>query len=230
MLENNSIHGYTLLCQLGEGGMAEVWQAVNAEGNYVAIKILKAEFMAHQQIVQRFEEEATVMERLDHPNICRVYGSGLVDGRQAIVMEYLEGQDLASLLRSGRRFEEEELTSFWNSLVAALTHVHGLGIVHRDIKPSNIFLTREGSVKLLDFGVAKVKDSLTLTKTGTRIGTPLYMSPEQVNDSKHLDWKSDAYSLAVTFYHLVGGTPPYDSETESEFEIQRKIVYESLYS
>lgn len=144
------------------------------------------------------------------------------------MMEYLEGNDFSTMLKQGYVFRDSQLEEYWSKLVQALRHTHAKGIVHRDIKPSNIFLTKSDEVKLLDFGVAKMRSDLTYTKTGMCIGTPIYMSPEQVKDSKHLDCKTDIYSLAATFYHLITGVPPYDNDTTSEFEIQLKICQEPL--
>lgn len=228
MLYGEVINGYALCEHLGEGGMAEVWRAENSLGKSVAVKILKAEYCTMDSIVSRFENEARVMCRLDHPNIRGVYDYGTVEGRPAIVMEYLEGYDFSTMLKSGYIFRDNQLEIYWTKLVQALRHTHAKGIIHRDIKPSNIFLTKSGEVKLLDFGVAKTRDCLTHTKTGMRIGTPLYMSPEQVKDSKNLDHKTDIYSLAVTFYHLISGVAPYDYNATSEFEIQLKICQEPL--
>lgn len=229
MLCGELINGYTLCECLGEGGMAEVWRADNGSGQSLAIKLLSEELLRRPDVVQRFKNEAQVMLRLRHPNICAVYEySEELLGRPAILMEFLEGQDLASLMQSGRRFNDSELILWWNTLVDVLRYTHGCGIVHRDIKPSNIFLTTSGVIKLLDFGVAKLDDSLMLTKTGYTIGTILYMSPEQVRDSKNLGYKTDIYSLAVTFYHLLSGVAPYDFSTDSAFDIQMKICQEPL--
>lgn len=228
MLYGKVINGYALCEPLGEGGMAEVWRAESSLGKSVSVKLLKAEYVVMDNIVSRFENEARVMSRLDHPNIRGVYDYGTIEGRPAIVMEYLDGEDFSSMLKRGYAFRDTQLKDYWTKLVQALRHTHAKGIVHRDIKPSNIFLTKSGEVKLLDFGVAKTRSNLTHTKTGMRIGTPLYMSPEQVKDSKHLDYKTDIYSLAVTFYHLLTGVSPYDYNTTSEFEIQLKICQEPL--
>ena len=139
-------------------------------------------------------------------------------------MEYLDGDDLDALLKSGRHFTDEELRKWWNQTVDALNYTHAMGIVHRDIKPSNIFLDKKGNIKLLDFGIAKVKESMSMTRTGTTMGTLMYMSPEQVKDPKRVDSKSDIYSIAVSFVHLLTGKPIYDSDTSSEFDIQLSIV------
>lgn len=223
-MQNKKIWDYTLLRLLGKGGMAEVWYAENDIEKPAAVKILNPDFSLNTQIVERFRNEARVMVKLNHPNIRQVYSYTAIDGRPCIVMEYLEGDDLSSRLKRRERFNDEQLKKWWNQLVSALNYTHAQGVVHRDIKPSNIFIDREGNVKLLDFGIAKVRDSITSTATGAMMGTLMYMSPEQVRDSKHIDHKTDLYSLAVTFVHLLTGQAPYDRDTTDDFEIRNNIV------
>ncbi len=225
---NRTILGYTILSRLGEGGMAEVYYAENSIGKKAAVKFLKKKFCDDDGIVERFRNEAKVMVALDHPNIRQVFDYAELDGQPAIIMEYLEGDDLKSLIKGGRRFTGAEVTRLWDSLCDALNCTHAKGIVHRDIKPSNIFITNKGVVKLLDFGIAKVKDAVSGTQTGQKMGTLLYMSPEQIKDTKRVDYRTDVYSLAVTFVHLFRGAVPYDETKSSEWEIMNKIVSEPL--
>ena len=227
-MQGKQISGYTLQRLLGTGGMAEVWYAENKIGKKAAVKILLPKLCQDENVVSRFRTEAKVMVDLDHPNIRQVYDYGDIDGRPAIVMEYLNGDDLKARMKRGQRFTDEELKRWWNQLVDALNYTHHKGIVHRDIKPGNIFVDREGNIKLLDFGIAKVRESISSTQTGQKLGTLMYMSPEQVKDSKHIDYKTDVYSLAVTFVHLITGRKPYNSDTTSDFEISEQIVYKPL--
>jgi len=227
-MQGKTISGYTIKNHLGTGGMAEVWYAENKIGKKAAVKLLLPKLCQDENVVSRFLTEAKVMVELNHPNIRQVYDYGDIDGRPAIVMEYLDGSDLKARLKRGQRFTQEELVKWWNQLVDALNYTHKKGIVHRDIKPGNIFVDREGDVKLLDFGIAKVRDSISKTQTGQKLGTLMYMSPEQVKDSKHIDYRTDVYSLAVTFVHLITGKKPYDSDTSSDFEISEQIVYKPL--
>lgn len=224
----NAINGYTLQYQLGEGGMAEVWYAENKIGKKAAVKMLSPKFCDDDVIVARFENEARVMVRLEHPNIRQVYDYATVDGRPCIIMEYLEGNDLKSMMKLGYHFSDNELVKWWNQMAQALSYTHKKGVVHRDIKPSNIFIDDQGNVKLLDFGIAKNDDNAANTLTGPTMGTLLYMSPEQVKDPKRVGYKTDLYSLAVTFVHLVTGKSPYDSTNSSNFEIQMNIVRKPL--
>lgn len=227
-MQGTLVNGYTLQKLLGVGGMAEVWMAENKIGKKAAIKILLPKLCEDSNIISRFLTEAKVMVNLNHKNIRQVYDYGDINGRPCIIMEYLDGEDLKYKLKQGHTFSDEELINWWNQLVDALAYTHSKGIVHRDIKPGNIFVDTEGNIKLLDFGIAKVKDSITYTATGQKIGTLMYMSPEQVKDSKHIDYRSDFYSLAVTFVHLITGKRPYDSDTSSDFEICEQIVYQPL--
>lgn len=227
-MQNTSILGFTIQHKLGEGGMAEVWYAENKIGKAAAIKVLKKEFINMPTVVARFENEAKTMVTLNHPNIRQVLDYEVVNGQPCIVMEYLEGGDLKNRLNNGQKFSDTDLRNWWNQCVDALNYTHAKGVVHRDIKPANIFVTNHGIIKILDFGIAKAQDNIMLTQTGMNLGTLLYMSPEQIKDSKHIDYKTDVYSLAVTFFHLLSGNAPYDSDTSSAFEIQTKIVKESL--
>ena len=227
-MQGKNINGYALQQQLGVGGMAEVWLAENAIGKKAAVKLLLPKFCQDEAIVARFENEAKVMVQLDHPNIRQVYDYGNIDGRPTIIMEYLEGDDLKAFMKQGRCFSDEELARWWNQMVQALNYTHSLGVVHRDIKPSNIFIDKRGNVKLLDFGIAKNSDGGSGTLTGSTLGTRIYMSPEQVKDPKRVDYRTDLYSLAVTFVHLLTGKAPYDSTTSSDFEIQMDIVMKPL--
>jgi len=221
------ISGYTLKRQLGVGGMAEVWYAENNVGAKAAIKILLPNMCYDENVKSRFLTEAMVTVKLNNQYIRKVYDYGKIDGRPAIVQEYLEGCDLAAMLKRGQRFSNAYLEKWWNQLVSALRLTHSLGIVHRDIKPANIFIDTQGNVKLMDFGIAKVRSSISATSTGQVMGTLLYMSPEQVRDSKHIDYRSDIYSLAVTFVHLITGEKPY-SFCDSSFDMQVSIVSKPL--
>ena len=227
-MQGKTINGYTLQRLLGKGGMAEVWYAENKIGKKAAVKVLLNKLCDDEGIKARFLTEAKVMVELDHPNIRQVYDYGDIDGRPAIVMEYLEGTDLKTMLKRGQRISEEQLEKWWNQLVDALGYTHAKNVVHRDIKPSNIFIDNKGDVKLLDFGIAKVADTSSGTQTGSTLGTRIYMSPEQVKDPKRVGTSSDVYSLAVSFVHLLTGKAPYDSTTSSDFDIQVSIVSKPL--
>ena len=227
---NKSINGYTIMSFLGNGAQAVVWYAENRIGKPAAVKVLNPDLSLDETNVERFRNEARVMERLTHPNIRKVYGYGMLEGRPCMVMEYLEGADLKLKMKNGERFSDKEMRKWWGQLADALNYSHSQGIIHRDLKPANIFITKEGKVKLLDFGIAKIEGNGDLTQTGVVMGTRIYMSPEQVRDPKRVKAASDRYSLAVTFVHLLTGKPPYDgnSGSVSNFDIQMAIVQKPL--
>ena len=196
--------------------MAEVWYAENKIGNSAAVKILLPELCRNNNIVERFLTEAKTMVALNHPNIRKVYDYGDIDGCPAIVMEYLDGDDLKTRMKHGERFTDEELVKWWNQLVDAMKYTHSKGIVHRDIKPGNIFADKEGNIRLLDFGMSKSLDEdsdamLTMQRTG--LGTPGYMSPEQYLEAKDVDFRSDLFSVGATMYYTLTGEKPFKSET-----------------
>ena len=227
-MQGKIVNGFELKRLLGVGGMAEVWYAENEIHMPVAVKILNPIMSQSSAIVERFRQEAEIMVKLRHPNIRQIYGYGSIEGRPAIIMEYLEGKELGASLKNCERFTNEELVKWWNQLVDALKYTHEEGIIHRDIKPANIFVDSRGNIKLLDFGIAKIRESISMTHTGTFMGTLMYMSPEQIKDSKHIDYHTDIYSLAVTFVHLLTGKCPYDSTTTSDYDIQVSIVTKPL--
>ena len=222
------INGYQLKRLLGRGGMAEVWYAENGIGKPAAVKILNESLSGNQKIVERFHNEALIMVKLNHPNIRQVFDYGYIGHRHCIIMEYLEGNDLEAMLQSGKRFSDADLRRWWNQIADALNYTHAMGVVHRDIKPSNLFLDSKGDIKLLDFGISKIKEGISLTQTGSTIGTLMYMSPVQVKDPKRIDHRTDLYSLAVSFVQLLTGRPPYDSNFSSDFDIQLSIVSKPL--
>lgn len=227
-MENASINGYVLKYKLGDGGMSEVWYAENSLRKPAAVKVLLKKFCDEHEIVARFENEAKLMVQLNHPHIRNILDYGIIEERPCMVMEYLEGLDISKRIKKGEKFSNAQLINWWNDLVDALQYTHRKHIIHRDIKPSNLFITEGGKIKLLDFGVAKIKDNITVTQTGSRMGTLMYMSPEQVYDVKNLTYKTDVYSLAVTFYHIITGSAPYDNTKISDFEIQENIVRKDI--
>ena len=144
-------------------------------------------------------------------------------------MEYLEGEDLSDFIKRKGSPSDDQISKIFAQTLAAFHYAHLKGIVHRDIKPSNIFLLPDGTVKVLDFGIAKLYEAnQEMTQTGTQMGTPIYMSPEQVKADKTIDLRSDIYSLGVTLFFTVTGKPPYDGSTTSQFDIFNKIVFEPL--
>lgn len=224
------LQNYRILSKLGEGGMGEIWKAEHLSiDRKVAIKVLHAQYARNEAIRKRFRNEALALSKLEHPNIVRVYDLIEEDGMLCIVLEYVEGRNLDDLVRNvSGPLPPEQLGAVFKQILAAVAYAHEQGVIHRDIKPSNFMLTADGTVKVLDFGIAKVigADEAQLTRTGTRMGTANYMSPEQVMGAP-LDLRTDIYSLGVTLFVLATGRNPYEGE-EVEFKVYNRIVHEPL--
>jgi len=229
---NTSIGKYTITRKIGEGGMASVYEARHEMlGTKVAIKVLNPILSANEQIRERFKNEAKLMASLNHKNITRISDFDEQPNQLSIILEFLEGEDLDEKIKRQGALPDEEILSIFKQAFAAFQYAHEKGIVHRDIKPSNIYILPDGQVKILDFGIAKLfGEGNEMTKTGTQMGTPIYMSPEQVKGDKSIDYRSDIYSLGITLYAAIVGKPPYDATTDSQFEIFNKIVFEPLRS
>jgi uncharacterized protein (TIGR02145 family) len=227
------IPNYEIKRVLGEGGMAVVYLANNVKfGTNVALKLLKKEFIHNSNIRARFIAEARNMFRMSHPQIIKV--TDLIDDGDtvAFVMEYIEGETLKAYLDRKGKLNAEEIGGLLEQMLSALEYAHEQGLVHRDIKPSNFMVSPQGKLKLLDFGIAKQTNtaSAEYTNTGTnqRMGTAMYMSPEQIHETRSVTPRSDIYSLGVVLWQMVTGKKPYSTETLSAFQLQLKIVNEPL--
>jgi serine/threonine protein kinase len=201
---------YEILEELGSGGMGKVYRAKNLTlERIVALKTLAPVFSTDQAFVQRFLKEARAAARLNHPNIVQIYDFGCVEGTYYLAMEYVDGESLRAYLKRSRLGERDALLVIRHAL-RALAVAHAEGIIHRDIKPDNLMLTAKMELKLVDLGIAKrVGEDQGLTQTGEAVGTPQYISPEQIRGLKDIDARADIYSLGATFYHLLTGHPPY---------------------
>lgn len=212
-LTGKQLGQYRIVSPLGEGGMAAVYKAYQAGmDRYVALKILPRHFAADPQFVGRFEQEAKVIAKLQHVHILPVHDFGTEDGYTYIVMPYVETGTVAELLQ-GKPLPLKQIRKIITQVADALGHAHARGLVHRDVKPSNILIDEDGNSLLTDFGIAKmVEGTAQFTQTGAILGTPAYMSPEQIK-GEVLDGRSDIYSLGVVMYELATGRPPYRAET-----------------
>ena len=210
---------YELIRKLGEGGMGAVYQAKDSRTNeQVALKVLPRSRARDNTFLQRFEAEANAAFVVDHPNIIRGLDVGNADGYHFLVMEYIDGEDVYSLLGQKGRFPEREALRILEQIASALDHIHGERLVHRDIKPENILVTASGTAKLADLGLAVDKEAQgrrRITKAGIAMGTPFYLSPEQIQGKSEIDIRSDIYSLGATVYEMVTGRPPFDGETSA---------------
>ena len=212
--------------------MSRVYLGIDLKtGQKVAIKELLAQLANHDELRDRFRREAQFMAKLSHQHIVRLIRYEEIGTRLFLVQEYIEGVTLEEYIAKEKGpIPEEEAKELFCQLLEAFAYAHDNEVIHRDIKPSNIIITKGKQVKVVDFGIAKIAagSSSTLhTKTGIRMGTLAYMSPEQVN-GREVDERTDIYSLGVLLYQMLTGKAPYDMETESEFEVQVKIVKEPL--
>src|SRR6266481_9324852 len=204
---------YEILALLGQGGMGAVYKARDTElDRLVALKIIRPELTTNPEILRRFKQELILARQITHRNVVRIFDLGQADGFKFITMEYLEGQDLRSVLKEKGKLPPQEAARVILQICRALEVAHGEGVVHRDLKPQNIMLDANGRAYVIDFGIARSAYLPGMTQTGALIGTPEYMSPEQGKGEK-LDERSDIFSLGVIFYELVTGQSPFYSET-----------------
>ncbi|GAB4195070.1 MAG: hypothetical protein OHK0013_00910 [Sandaracinaceae bacterium] len=198
-----------ILSEIGSGGMAVVYKAVQEPlGRTVAIKALKPSIAMDSGFAKRFEREAHFMASLQHENILHVYDFVKDRGTMFIVMEYVQGIDLYDLLEITPRLPVDVAAIITLQVARALDYAHFRGIIHRDIKPANVMISHQGEVKLMDFGIARDDRLTDLTETGTGLGTPSYMSPEQILGDK-LDFRSDIFSVGIVLYQMVTGRKPF---------------------
>ncbi len=205
---------YELIRKLARGGMAEVHLARDLLlDRPVALKVLYPELSRDQTFVERFRREAQAAANLSHHNIVSVYDWGEEDGTYFIVMEYVDGESLASLLQRGGALQADEAAEVGADIAGALAVAHRNDMVHRDVKPGNVMIDREGQVKVTDFGIARaVNTTENLTQPGSVMGTATYFSPEQAQGLR-IDPRSDVYSLGVVLYELVTGSPPFSADS-----------------
>jgi serine/threonine-protein kinase len=215
---------YELLERIGKGGMGVVYKARDTViGRMVAVKMLVSDIDISDETRERFFREARSAGQLAHRNIITIYDFGEENGRAYIVMELLTGESLSARLARGERPALEEQVEIMARIAEGLAFAHARGIVHRDVKPANLFLTADGQVKILDFGVARIAAS-KLTRSGLVVGTPDYMSPEQVM-GKVVDERSDVFSAGAVFYQLLSGARPFGARALPQ--ILHKVVAET---
>jgi serine/threonine-protein kinase PpkA len=204
--------GYEVEREIGRGGMARVYLAVQTKfGRWVALKVVSPDYAKDKSFRKRFLQESRINAQLTHPNIVQVHDVGAHDDLLYLVMEYLRGGDLNARLGQGMHITD--LVQVAKDIGRALDHAHSKGVVHRDVKPENILFREDGSAVITDFGIARLgSPDVTLTRAGTVVGTPQYMSPEQAS-GKALDGRSDIYSLGVVFFRMLTGDVPYKAES-----------------
>lgn len=208
---------------IGFGGMAVVYKAFDLSmGCEVAVKILKDEYVQNEELRRRFSNEAKAITVLNHPNIVKVFDVGLGESVQYIVMEYIYGITLKEYIAQQKTVYWKEAIHFIMQVLHALQHAHDNGIIHRDIKPQNIMLTREGNIKVMDFGIARFqRDAGGRTIAGNKaVGSVHYISPEQARGGEHTDPRSDLYSVGVMLYEMLTGMVPFDGDTPVSIAMQ----------
>ncbi|GEM_PF-2061490 len=220
-----TIGGYEVVEPIGAGGMGVVYKARQAHlDRFVALKVLPRHLADQPDFEERFRREAKALASLSHANIVGVHDFGIADGVSYLVMEYVDGVNLRSILRE-KRLTPEEAIRIVPQLCDALEYAHGEGIVHRDIKPENILIDKKGRVKVADFGLAKIVGGeatqlRSITRTDVVMGTPSYMAPEQLEDSKRVDHRADIYSMGVVFYEMLTGELPLGSFAPPSQKVQ----------
>jgi serine/threonine protein kinase len=208
------IGSYQLVEQLGSGGMATVFKAYHPSlDRFVAIKVMHQAFLEDENFLARFQREARLVARLDHPNIVPVYDFAEFEGRPYLVMKFIEGKTLKHYLRS-KTLGLREILQIVEAVGGALAYAHNQNVLHRDVKPSNVLLSNDGHIYLADFGLARIAQGSTSTLTSDMmIGTPQYISPEQAMSKPDLDCRTDIYSLGVIIYEMVVGRVPFQNDT-----------------
>ena len=217
------IGNYKILSKIGEGGMGAVYLARDLTlEREVALKIIAPRLAKNPKLMARFKIEAVAQARLTHPNVVTIYSFEQVGDLYFIVMEYVDGKSLKSMIKAGELDLKKSLDIF-NQILSGVSFAHSRGVIHRDIKPANILITKTGIAKIGDFGIAKLEGVEGLTKAGTSLGTPLYSAPEQILGRK-VDHRADIYSLGVVLFEMLTGRPPFVSETGSDYEIQKAHI------
>ncbi|MEG1384638.1 MAG: Stk1 family PASTA domain-containing Ser/Thr kinase, partial [Oscillospiraceae bacterium] len=212
---------YEIIELIGAGGMANVYKARDLrENRIVAVKILREEFLDNEELVRRFKNESKAIGLLSHPNIVKVFDVNFSDSVQFIVMEYIDGITLKDYIERKKPLSWKDTVHFTVQILRALQHAHDRGIVHRDIKPQNIMLLQDGSIKVMDFGIARFSRSETRTITDKTIGSVHYISPEQAKGDI-TDAKADLYSVGIMMYEMLTGKLPFDSDSAVSIAIKQ---------
>jgi tRNA A-37 threonylcarbamoyl transferase component Bud32 len=204
---------YQIVRKLGEGGMASVYKALDASEDVYALKVPDGKVFQDKEFIRRFIHEAKISKTLHHKHIVRTYDYNLDPeaGVPFICMEFIEGMSLSVLLENNSSLPLSRAIKYAREIAEALDYAHQNKVIHRDIKPGNLMITEKGSIKVMDFGIAKARDLSAVTKADTVLGTPIYMAPEQV-DSKEVDHRADLYALGVILFEMTTGKLPFDDE------------------
>ena len=213
---------YEVIEEIGKGGMGKVYRVYDQKINeIVALKLIKPEIGFNEKAVERFKNELKIARKISHRHVCRLYDLGEYGLAHFITMEYVEGEDLKKFIRRAGQMTTGKAISLAKQVCEGLIEAHRLGVVHRDLKPQNVMIDRDGNARIMDFGLARFVEAESMTGSGVLLGTPEYMSPEQV-DLKEVDARSDIYSLGIILYEMVTGRVPFEGETPLSIAIKHK--------
>jgi len=214
---------YEILAQLGIGGMGAVYKARDQEvDRFVAIKVIRADLAGNADILSRFKQELLLARKVTHKNVIRIFDLGSASGLRYITMEYIDGQDLRSYVKKKGRLQRQECIEIMQQVCLALEAAHNENVVHRDLKPQNIMIDKDGKVFVMDFGIARSVGAEGLTMTGGYVGTPGYMSPEQVRGDE-IDGRSDIFTIGIILYELLTDKMPFSAETVQRSLYKRTV-------
>jgi len=213
---------YQIIEELGKGGMGKVYKALDTKLNEkIAIKLIRPEIASDKKNIERFNNELKFARRISHRNVGRMYHLEEEKGRHYITMEYVSGEDLKSMIRMSGQLSVGTAINITKQICGGLEEAHRLGVIHRDLKPNNIMIDREGTARIMDFGIARSLKAKSLTGPGVMIGTPEYMAPEQV-EGKEVDVRSDMYSLGIILYEMLTGRLPFEGDTPLAVAMKHK--------
>jgi len=213
---------YEIIEELGKGGMGRVYRVEDTKlKQEVALKLIKPEIARDKKTIERFRNELKLARNIRHKNVCGMYDLGETEGAHFITMEYIRGEDLKSFIHRSGQLAVGTAVRIAKQVCEGLSEAHKLGVVHRDLKSSNIMIDKEGNVRIMDFGIARSLEAKGITGAGMMIGTPEYMSPEQV-EGKKVDQRSDIYSLGIILYEMVTGRVPFEGETPFSIAFKHK--------
>jgi serine/threonine protein kinase/tetratricopeptide (TPR) repeat protein len=213
---------YQIIEELGKGGMGKVYKANDTDiKEKVAIKLIKPEISTDKKTIERFQNELKFARKIRHKNVCQMYDLNKEEGNYYITMEFVDGEDLKSFIRRSGQLTVGKTIAIAKQICAGLTEAHALGVVHRDLKPSNIMIDKDGNARIMDFGIARSLKGKGITGAGMIIGTPEYMSPEQV-DGKETDQRSDIYSVGIMLYEMLTGRLPFEGDTPLSIAVQHR--------